>query len=502
MSQLSDLLLNTVKRHSANLALEVGDVSLTYGELYEKARPLIQYLKKKQIVQAAILMNRGINCYVSLFACAVAGVTYMPILKTTEKSLLEYIFTLTKTTFVITEQNFLTELDILMTGIRQSITCVILDQLPVSSIVSDDVTALNNEYPAYIMMTSGSTGKPKAIAVGQSQLLHYLTIMKEKFHPQASDRFSQIPELTFDLSVHDIFLCWSVGACLCPFLGNTYPELAQFLVQKKVSSVLMVPSMAVALDRYKKIQFDYLQTIKTLFFCGEPLPNSIVQKIFTVLPDVHIENIYGPTEATIAFTGFVCQRDMSEKYGIAPIGKPFEGLLTAIVNNEQECGSGEIGELWLSGPQVVEGYLNMPELSAEKFVIKKDRLWYKSGDLVTKDKDEILYFKGRVDDQWQVRGQRVERLDLEIQMRNLLNRTDIALIPSPITQEGLIMGVALVFVADENTDVVNIRKICQKQCAPPFVPTAYISVSALPLNNNGKVDYKNLKQQYQKIERY
>jgi amino acid adenylation domain-containing protein len=495
---LSELLLQNVKRYSANPALDGRDIVLTYGELYEKARPLIQYLKKEKVTQAAILMNRGLNGYVSIFACAVAGVTYMPILKTMEQSLLEYSFKLTGTTFVITEQDFLPELDVLMTGIRQSITCVICDQLS-SSIVDNFLEEISN-HPVYIMMTSGTTGKPKAVAVGQSQLMHYLNVMKEKLKPTASDRFSQLAELTFDLSVHDIFLCWSVGACLCPFLDRTYPELATFFEQKKVSMALMVPSIAIALERYKKIQFKYFQTIKSLLFCGEPLPTSIVKKIKDVLPNAYIENIYGPTEATVAFTGFVCQKNFPEQYDIVPIGKPFSGLMTSVVMNEKDCSVGEIGELWLSGPQVVPGYLNMPEATDKKFVIKNDRLWYKSGDLVTKDMDENLYFKGRIDDQWQVRGQRVERLDLEIQLRNLLKKADIALIPSPITAEGLVMGVALIFASDNETDYAYIRKTCQENCVSPFMPTAFISVPVLPLNSNGKVDYKALKQQYQRVE--
>lgn len=495
---LPELLLQNVKRYSTNLALDVDNTVLTYGALYEKARPLIQYLKKEKITQAAILMNRGLNCYVSIFACAVAGVTYMPILKTMEKSVLEYTFKLTATTFIITEQDFLQELDILMTGLGQSITCVICDQLSIS-VVENAFEEISNPQAAYIMMTSGTTGKPKAVAVGQSQLMHYLNVMQQKLKPIANDRFSQLLELTFDLSVHDIFLCWSVGACLCPFLDRTYPELATFLEQKKVSMVLMVPSIAIALERYKKIQFKYFQTIKTLLFCGEPLPTSVVKKIQEVLPNAYIENIYGPTEATIAFTGFVCQKNLPNHYEIVPIGKPFAGLMTCVVMNEKECAAGEIGELWLSGPQVVEGYLNMPEATDKKFVIKNDRLWYKSGDLVTKDMDENLYFRGRVDDQWQIRGQRIERLDLEIQLKNLL-KTDIALIPSPVTKEGLIMGVALIFVSDNQTDYAKVRKTCQQHLVAPFIPTAFISVPVLPLNSNGKVDYKLLKQQYQKVE--
>lgn len=514
---LSEILFQNIKRYSSHVALDIGNTTLTYAELAENARPLIQYLKKEKVSQVAILMNRGINCYIAIFACAIAGVTYMPLLKTMEKSSLEHTLQLTNTKFVITEQNFLSELDVLMTGMKQSVTCVIFDQLVLSSTYNNLPDIYSHSLPliskndrlvdnsatnyAYIMMTSGTTGKPKAVAVGQSQLMHYLKVIQEKLQCLDSDRFAQITELTFDLSAHDIFLCWSVGACLCPFVGGSYLELANYIQQKNISVVLMVPSMAVALERYKKIQAAYLQTIRILLFCGEPLPTTIVKKLAEVIPYAHIENIYGPTEATIAFTGFVCDQNLTERYGIVPIGKPFAGLYVAVIkNNDKSCEVGEVGELWLSGPQVVEGYLNMPEATEEKFVIKNDQLWYKSGDLVTKDRDGNLYFKGRLDDQWQIRGQRVERVDLEIQLKNLLKKTDIALIPSPVTNEGLILGVALIYVIDEKMDEMYIKKTCHKHCVSPFVPTAYFPVSDLPLNNNGKVDYKVLKLQYQKIE--
>ena len=468
--------------------------------MLEKAQPLIKVLHDFKPTHAGLFLSRSLHAYVSLLACALSGVAYMPINEATEVEQLHYILSLTKTHHIITDRKNSALLQKLLLNSELKYTIIVIDQLvPITGFVFPKPLKNSN---AYIMFTSGSTGKPKAVAVGQSQLLHYLRVSQQRFKPNEKDLFSQIIELTFDLSVHDIFLCWSVGARLCVFTGQTYPELGQYFEQKALSFCLMVPSTAVALDRYKQLFEKRFHSLRTILFCGEPLPHLIAQKMQQAAPLSHIENIYGPTEATIAFTGYVWKKQAHEKtHGVVSIGKAFEGLRTQVLNREgNECAIGEVGELWLGGPQVVDGYMHQEELSQRYFHTTEGLRWYKTGDLVVEQEDGNLHFKGRVDDQWQIRGQRIERLALEVQLKTLLKRTDIAVIPSPITTEGLVLGIAVVVSTKNELEIMAIRKSCQQHCVPPFIPTAYIPVEEFPLNTSGKIDYKTLHQLYQKVE--
>ncbi len=351
------------------------------------------------------------------------------------------------------------------------------------------------------MFTSGTTGRSKAVAVGHQQLIYYVVEMIEKYNPSQYDRFSQVIELTFDLSVHDIFLAWITGAALLVFSGEDYFQLNKYIETKHPTFWLSVPSTGLALDRAKLLSENKYQSLRVVMFCGEPLPYQLASKWQQACPHASIENIYGPTEATIAFTSHhfgKCDANISQK--IVPIGKPFPGLRIKIVRKDlSECTVLENGELLLAGPQIVEGYLYDAEKTKEKFIKAWDGLvWYKTGDIVFEDKNHVLHYKGRIDDQFQIRGQRVERLDLEIAFREVLKTSNIAIIPSPITEDGLILGIVLIYIENDSLKKDEIIKKCKECFGSPFLPNGFIGVDGFPLNQSGKVDYKILKERYQK----
>ena len=272
-------------------------------------------------------------------------------------------------------------------------------------------------------------------------------------------------------------------------------KMDHYIEESQLSFWLSVPSTGVALDRLKKLIPGRFPSFRVILFCGEPLPSDLASKWALAAPQAKIVNIYGPTEATIAFTHFEWhQSDSNSAAETVPIGWPLPGLKTKVVP--------ESGELLLGGPQVVDGYLNSPEQTEAKFVTLtgESGLWYKTGDLVTEKVSGCLHFKGRVDDQWQVRGQRIERLELENNFRKALGFNELLLIPSPITEAGLVMGVALVYLQQEERSEIELRKLSNQHFSAPFLPTAYIALEDFPRNLSGKVDYKKICQNYQRKE--
>lgn len=507
MKNLGEIVFSSTKRFSDRVAIEIDNEKYSYRDLYCLARPLVSVFKKLDEDVIGIFANRSVLTYVAIYACALSGKTYMPLPVNADASRLNHMLTLSKANVVLTCNN-------------QSLDS---KQLKVSKILNlDDIIknhasllykAINfaeeNELiphneNAYIMFTSGSTGKPKAVRVGQSQVIHYLTAIRSLYQPTEHDRFSQVIELTFDLSVHDIFVCWASGAALMVFNGQNYLQLSRYIENQKPTFWLSVPSTGIALDRLKLLQHNKFNSLKVVLFCGEPLPFYLAQAWKNASPQAEISNIYGPTEATIAFTTHKLSEAHDQQcHKVVPIGKPLDGLHTKINSPDgSECSPGETGELLLGGPQVVNGYFNQPDKTQEKFIFTGDQTWYRTGDLAYQDSNGVIHFKGRIDDQLQIQGQRIEKLELETMFREALKTSDIALITSPVTEEGIVLGIALVYLRSEQyPDNQSIRQSCLKQFQAPLIPTAYHALDQFPLNTSGKVDYPKLVREFQKIEK-
>lgn len=499
MKHLKHILWHSTQYFPHRVALKVDGQGISYQTLFQLATPLIRELNAAKQHRVAILADRHAPAYIALYACVLAGKTFVPLSPKASIDELNEKLAISDTTLLLTDRaNSKTRL--------KADTLILEDHY--GSVTKDlqaealpETSTSNNE--AYIMFTSGSTGKPKGVCIGQTQLLHYLTVMQQEFRPNEQDRFSQLIDLTFDLAIHDIFLCWSVGATLCVFNGDHYLHLPQYIQKNQLSFWLSAPSVGIALQRLKLLSPNKYHSLKTVFFCGEPLPEQLANAFSKAATQANIYNVYGPTEATIAFSTHLYQtNELSLTHQIVPIGKPLPGLKMCLHANETRTDSNGVGELLLGGPQIAKGYLGAPELTAEKFIQREGETWYQTGDLATQDSNGVFYFKGRIDEQLQVQGQRIERLALETRFREFLDTADIAIIPSPVTPEGLVLGIALIYIkSDQYPTEQSLRQVCSKKCQAPFLPTAYHALEAMPLTDRAKVDYQALCHNFQSLER-
>ena len=222
--------------------------------------------------------------------------------------------------------------------------------------------ALTPDDVAYILFTSGSTGEPKGVPVTHGNVPHFLDVVGRRYGIGENDRFSQTFDQTFDLSVFDLFLAWTHGACV---YGMTPVDLLAptgFINRHQLTVWFSVPSVVAQLRRRDVLRPASMPSLRWSLFCGEPLPRGSAEAWQAAAPYSVVENLYGPTELTIACFAYRWDPERSPAACVnemVPIGRPLEGLACALVGSAgEEVGSGEPGELWVTGPQTTPGYLD------------------------------------------------------------------------------------------------------------------------------------------------
>ena len=223
--------------------------------------------------------------------------------------------------------------------------------------------------------------------------------------------------------------------------------------------------------------------------------------IAAAAPNAQVWNLYGPTEATIAITAQRLDAAAQNMPATVPLGLAYAGCAAVVVGDAgQPVPPGGEGELWLAGPQITDGYINNPAEQAAKFLHTTvsghpHTLWYRSGDLVRNDPIWGLVCQGRLDDQVKISGYRVELLEVEEALRRAAGTSEVAAVPWPLNEGGLAEGL-IGFVCAAAIDARAITAAARELLPPYMVPKRVIAVDALPLNANGKIDRKALRQKY------
>jgi D-alanine--poly(phosphoribitol) ligase subunit 1 len=354
--------------------------------------------------------------------------------------------------------------------------------------------AADNPY-AYLMYTSGTTGVPKGVEISHQNALAYLHTMRSRCGAKVGDRFSQIAALSFDFSIHEVFVCWAAGACLCPYMSSHYYGLPKFLQEQKITHWASVPSVALALYTLHQAKPYDLPDLKYSAFCGEALTAAIAKFWHQLAPHALLDNIYGPTEATVACMGYFW--NPSCQHEIVPIGQPFADQQIALFNPQGQPvnAPGEVGELYIAGTQVAGGYFERPDLTAAKFTYNATQqlLYYKTGDLAAFDPEYGFVYHGRIDDQLQIRGYRVERQEIEVRLAELLDTPRVAVVPEYFPDKTLVKSVSAFVEGKPENYPADIQDKLRDNLPAYMVPSTLQFRAELPRNKNGKIDYGRLR---------
>jgi len=364
---------------------------------------------------------------------------------------------------------------------------------------SEKKDIISKDAPAYLMFTSGSTGDPKGIVVSHKNLFTYARYIIEEFEFSSEDRISQAPDISFDLSIQDLFSAFLSGGCLFVLPKEVMIAPHKYINDHKLTVWTSVPSVGIFMDQVGQLVPNSLPTLRLSLFCGEGLPCELATKWQNAASNSQVINFYGPTEATVMFTSH--QWDVESEAencfnGLVSIGKPFDHMEIKLVEDGLEVIDGSAGEICIYGDQVIRGYFKDAPLTEEKFVTFDDdvkKVWYRTGDLAKKLNNGSYFFVGRVDDQVQVRGHRVEMLEIDNALRGAVDHHMAASIPVKAKDSETIEDiVAFCEFSDKNISEEEILQHCSLVLPEYMVPSIIYFVDKLPLNQNGKIDKKAL----------
>jgi non-ribosomal peptide synthetase component F len=336
------------------------------------------------------------------------------------------------------------------------------------------------------MFTSGSTGTPKGVPISYSNLAAYVEGVTGLLAIPEGARFSQFFDLSFDLSMHDIFVSMRHRGTLVAPTAVDMMMPGAYVARERIDAWFSVPLVGAQLGA-GKLREDF-PGFRSMLFCGEALPMETVAACRPWLAaGGRMWNLYGPTEATIAFTA----ADVTESVradGNASIGRPFGVNRTAMLAADgtvvDQPQLGDEGELLLGGPQVFAGYSTD---APSPFVEGTSTRWYRSGDLVRID-DEGVYFRGRVDSQVKFRGYRIELGEIETVARRTFGLKTVAVV---VSGEGVDARLVLFHLTGEAAGAIDLQRL-GTDLPSYMIPAEAMALDAMPTNQNGKIDRRAL----------
>ena len=509
--------LHSLHARPDHLALELGEQRFTYAQLWERAARIARALNDclgPAAPLVALLASRSATAYAAILGILAAGRGYVPLNPKFPADRTLSMLAASGCKVVILGAECEGAAKAILAQIREKITAPIvwilpdavytlskLDFAPHHVIAARDMNAMvesseprvNRDSIAYLLFTSGSTGVPKGVAISQQNVSSYLEYIARKYGINPHDRCSQNFDLTFDLSVHDLFTCWDAGAALCPFPEQTLVPVS-LITEKDLTVWFSVPSVAMFASKLSMLEPNAFPSLRLSLFCGEALSARLAGAWEQAAPRSIVENLYGPTEATIAISHYRWDTKKSPTEcvrGIVPIGWIFDGQDSCVVDdNLSPLPTGESGELCLAGSQVAGGYLNDPTRTRQQFVqipgSNRPR-WYRTGDLVKKDHRGCIYYLGRIDHQVKISGYRVELQEIEQVLREAAGTETAVAVPWPLS-DGTASGIVAVIAGADHVEDNYIIKSCAARLPKYMVPTRIYRFADLPLNVSGKID--------------
>ena len=483
---------------SGRPAVRVGKETRTYADLHETAIRWawqLRHPERQRPARIGILTEQNETRYAGFLAALYSGATVIPLNPRWPPSRTRHALSAASANTVIVDEHHRNfdigaGLPLRLFGPADQIAASAGSRTYLADEGSpDDI--------AYIIFTSGSTGEPKGVPVSHGNAGAFLASIGDRYDTGPTDVFSQLFDISFDLSIFEIFGAWGCGACVCP-VSKLQAALPQRCVDEWGITVwTSTPSLATMLRNGDVLPPASLRRLRYSVFCGEPLPARTARYWMSAASSAFLDNLYGPTEAAVACTGFLVApgSDLSDT-GTVPIGWPFPGVDCLLGPSDGRTPPGDpgdpvqaSGELWLTGPQVCGGYLN-PGFDSERFASVGGRRWYKTGDQVRRTSEHGLVHLGRIDEQVKVNGYRVELAEVERAMERSAPGASCGAVIVSAPGELAILGA---FVAGSDAGIAALRTNLAKELPPYMMPAHIWPVARLPVTPNGKTDRSALR---------
>jgi amino acid adenylation domain-containing protein len=494
--------------------IEPGAGSLTYAELdalSSRVRDRLAKLGVRPGDRVGMWLPKSIDSVATILGVLKAGAAYVPVDPTAPAERNGYILSDCAVAAVVVEERFAAPLrDALGDFAAKPAWLVVpkagggagLDAALAREEAKSPAPAVASAVPAptdlaYILYTSGSTGRPKGVMLSHDAAVSFVEWCVAVFGPRADDRFSSHAPFHFDLSILDLYVPQSCGAAVVLIgedRGKEPVGLAALLASERITIWYSAPSILTMLTQYGKLETHDTSALRMVLFAGEVFPIVHLRALAAKLPRPRYFNLYGPTETNVC-THYEVKLPIAESRAEPfPIGKVCFHLEGVVVDAAgTEVAEGAEGELCIRGPNVMSGYWNLPDRSADAFLAYEGQRYYRTGDLVIEEADGNLRYVGRRDRMVKRRGYRVELGEIEATLYRHPNVLEAAVIAIQDPAAGVKVEAHLVSRDGAKLGLIAVKQFCSEHLPVYMVPDVAVMHERLPKTSTDKIDYQRLR---------
>ncbi len=512
---LQQLLVLSAQKYPDRIAVEeTGDGVITYrdlNKLSDRLRDSLIHLGVRPGDRIGMYLQKSIDAVVSIFGILKAGAVYVPVDPGAPPARNAYIFSDCTVKAIIIENRFVERLCAEFASQEELPTLLVLDGTGSGNSLKRALERANTGHPAlpvsfelppdhlaYILYTSGSTGKPKGVMLSQQNALSFIDWCSEAFEPTEIDRFSSHAPFHFDLSILDIYVSIKHGATLVLVeeeIGKDPIRLARLISEKKITIWYSTPSILSFLAQYGRLNQYGFPDLRFVLFAGEVFPVKHLRALKKLIPNPRYLNLYGPTETNVCTFYEIPLIFAEDRTNPFPIGKPCSHYLIRVLDEHgKEVPPGKEGELCASGPGVMIGYWNLPEKTANAFLVDPSgNKWYKTGDIVFEEPDGNYIYVARRDRMVKKRGYRIELGEIEagLYRHPAIKETAVVALQD---DNGVKIRAFISHHQDNRLSIIELKQFCAQNLPAYMVPDLFSFLDVLPKTSTDKIDYQKLKE--------
>jgi D-alanine--poly(phosphoribitol) ligase subunit 1 len=475
MKTIIDNLKINVKKHPQQIIFGEPNKTVTYQEFYDNILHIASGLTMYHKQPIALYMNKGIDLITAMMAVTLSGNFYSVIDSAMPTERIDLILDVLKPVKMISNIKTAYEVINYQDLLGSTINEVALNK------IAEEIVDTN---PMYILFTSGSTGIPKGVVVSHRAVIAYLNWFTNAFKINNKTIFANQTPLYFSMSVSDCLGTIYGGATLyfIPKMYFSFPlKLIEYLNTIKANTIYWVPSALNIINTFDALNGYHLNYLKKILFAGETMPTKCLNYWMKHVKGMYA-NLFGPTETTDICTYYVVKKHFKDTESL-PIGIPCDNCGILIIKDGKETN--DIGELYVKGSFLADGYYNNPEKTSEAFVqnpLNKayPEITYRTGDLVKMGPDGNLLYYGRKDYQIKHMGYRIELGEIENRIYAIAGVTACAAI---YVNDNIILYYEGKIMED------NLIKEIKKKLPNYMAPNKIIKIPKMRYNMNGKVDH-------------
>ncbi len=494
-----ELLEEQAKRTPETVALVFGTEQVSYRELNRRANRLARHLRTRGVGVGAtvgVLLERSPALVEALLGIWKAGGVYVPLDPEQPVERVRFMLGDAGVRVVLTREGWRGMVSVEGDAGKFEVVSIDGEREEIAGHESDDLrVTVRSEESAYIIYTSGSTGQPRGVLVEHRQLMNTLAGAQECFGFNAEDVMACLAPFTFDISLLELLSPLLAGGrvLLAEARGALDDEVAARLLDE-VTFLHAVPSLMrhfVAAARRGASPGRHAQ-LRGLFVGGDAVSPELVAGMRDVFPAARIFVGYGPTEVAIMCAQTEVAPDARVEHQL--VGAPMANVRLRLCDRRgQAVPVGVVGEIYVAGAGVARGYVNLPELTAERFVEADGERWYRTGDLGRWLRDGVMVFAGRADNQVKVRGFRVEVGEVEATLREHGDVLEAAVVArEEASGEKRLVAYIACGEGSERPTPAELREHLGRRLPEYMIPSAFAFLTELPLTPSGKVDRRAL----------